>query len=154
MKENWSEVTASTNSASDAAVALNGTLQKLYNAAFPVKTRLIKSTDAPWMNDRLKRLIRNKRRYYALHGRNVVWRRKQARLQRLIKAAKKAYFAKIKKKLTEAGDARGYYQGAKLLSSHDAPSRWKIQRMFPGKSDAQIGEVTACLLYTSDAADE
>ena len=78
LEQDWELVQVGT--ASDAAVALDSIIQAMYNQAFPLKSRKIKSTDAPWMTDRIRRAIRNRKRYYKQHGRNAVWRRKKKKI--------------------------------------------------------------------------
>ena len=54
VEETWDSVRAAATS-SVAAVEMDRILQKLYNKAFPLKTRTIKSTDAPWMTEKIRR---------------------------------------------------------------------------------------------------
>ena len=95
------------------------------------------------MTDEIRRLCRNKKRYYILHGRNMVWRRKNARVRKLIKQAKTKYFDKIKRRLTEDKNSRGYYRAARILSCHEMTKPWKIQHLYPGVSDPLIAEECA-----------
>ena len=62
LQQNWDSIVAEHMSPSEAAVAMNEILQKLYNDAFPIKKRVLKSTDAPWLTDEIRRLCRNKKR--------------------------------------------------------------------------------------------
>ena len=139
--QDWDSVRE--GSASDAAVAMNAILQNLYDTAFPIKTRKIKSTDKPWLTDKRRRLIRNKKRYYKKKGRTAAWRRKNMKIHKLIKAAKKAYIERIKKKMLEDNNSRCYFVAVKMFSSHKAPKRWRIQSMYPGRADAYIAEEAA-----------
>ena len=141
LAQDWDEV-RSASTASEAAVRLDAVLQALVDECFPIKTRIVKSTDAPWMTERLRRLIRNKKRYYNKHGRNRVWKKKNAKVAALIKEAKKAYFGKVKERMKTDKNSKGYFQGAKIMSSCDAPIRWTIQKMYPGKSDKEIAEIS------------
>ena len=143
LDQNWDEVR--NGSPSDAAIAMDTILQSIYDKAFPKKKRKIKSTDAPWMTDLIRRLIRNRKRYYKLHGRNYVWRRKCKRLKKLIRAAKRKYLEKVKKAVTESHNSRGYFQAAKILSgaTNDPTPVWHIQSMYPGLPDIEIAEVSA-----------
>ena len=102
----------------------------MYDAAFPKRFKTIKSTDAPWMNSRIRRLIRNKKRYYMKHGRTAVWRKKCKKLNSLIRNAKRTYLEKIKAIVLDTNNSRGYYRAVKMFqSAGEAPRPWAIQNL-------------------------
>ena len=128
---------------SESAEKLDFLLQFLYNKHFPLRTIKSRSCDPPWITKRIKRKIRNRKREYARSGRSPRWRKKKEECERMIEEAKQAYMAKVKERIKQAGNTRSYFQAVNMLQSYDAPTRWMIQSMYPGLSDAQIAERAA-----------
>ena len=137
----WSKIEGATPT--ESADRLDFILQHLYNKHFPLKMIVNRSCDAPWITKRIKRYIRNRKREYARSGRSERWRRKKEKCEQLILVAKRAFFEKIKSRIREVGSTKSYFQAVKLLQSLDAPTRWIIQSMFPGMTDAEISERAA-----------
>ena len=86
---------------------------------------------------------RDKKRYYKKHGKTRVWRKKEKKVQQVILEAKRLYIERVKKRIIEEGNTKCYFQAVKILSSFEAPTKWKIQSMLPGKTDLEIAEEAA-----------
>ena len=68
LQVDWS--TTAKIKAADSAEALNDLLKRLVDASFPVRTRKIKSTDAPWFNRECRVAVARKGRIYKAEGKS------------------------------------------------------------------------------------
>ena len=99
---------------------MNDLLLDLFNKSFEEKTRRYKSTDAPWFNKRIKRLVSRKRRIYRQEGKSERYRIARAECEAEIKKAKKQYLEGILEKVKNSRNA------VSLLSSKEAPIKWAM----------------------------
>ena len=139
---NWEEIER--DNPSNTAVALNDLLQQLYDECIPVRMIRRKSSDAPWMTRKIRRLIRARKRCYKKHGRSARWRQRRDEAEAAIKEAKVKYAEKIKDKIKAAGNNKSFFQMSNMFSANDLPMpRWKIQSMFPGQTNSAVAEKAA-----------
>ena len=129
--------------ANAAAKYLNATLKGFSDACFPVKMHKIKSSDPPWFNRKLKRMIRNRKRLFKRQGRSAAWKEAKARTYAEILCQKKIFIEKIKTRTRNAGCSRAYFEAINMFRTKSAPKRWDIRSMFPGKEDIEIAEISA-----------
>ena len=73
--ENWSEVIQTATASQEKALAYQRLLNRAIEACFPLVTMRRKSTDPPWLNKRLRRLMRRRKAVYRMEGRSKQWRR-------------------------------------------------------------------------------
>ena len=92
-QKNWDEIkdTNATNTANN----LEAVLREMVEASFPEKTRSIKSTDAPWFNQEIRRAIARKMRIYKAEGKTPHYHEARRRCERLVKDAKKKFLGSI-----------------------------------------------------------
>ena len=93
LEVDWQIIERDTSTGS--ASALNDLLTELFNNCFEEKTRRYKSTDAPWFNKRIKRLVSRKRRIYRQEGKSLRYKNAKAECEAEIKLAKKKYLSLI-----------------------------------------------------------
>lgn len=128
----------------DRAAALGKRLDEFTSIAFPQKTRVIKSTDKPWITKEIKQLARRKRREYKRKRRSERWEILEQRLTSKLETARLEFFDRIKKKVVESNNTRAYFRAVKQLTEGDCSNDgWSIDRMFPGKSEQEIAEHVA-----------
>ena len=138
----WSSVC--TGDPSSSAEKLTEMLDCAIDTCFPEKRILVKTTDKPWMNERIRRAIRKRKRKFRVDKRRKKWKKLKAYTAALIKERKKEYLENIKKSVREAGNTRAYYQAIKRLDKkEDGTTRWSIEEMFPNKSQEEIAEMGA-----------
>ena len=58
---------------------------------FPLITVRQKSTDPPWINKMLRRMMRQRKAVYRLEGRSKAWRRLRYRIEALMKQRRERY---------------------------------------------------------------
>ena len=122
---------------------LEAVLRAMIEECFPEKTRSIRSTDAPWFNNGIKKANRKKMRIYKAEGKSVRYMEAKKAYDKLVKKAKKCYLGSIIDKIMFAGNTQAYYSAVKLLKTKEAPKVWDIRDLFPGLSDFEISENVA-----------
>ena len=138
----WNNLTQM--STDDAAENLRIRLDAAVNEFFPEKSRIIKSSDPPWMNKSVKTMLRRKRREYRRARRSPRWKVLNIITQRLIDNRKLFFFDDVKDKLLQSKNSAAYFKAVKLLGNRDeSGTPWTIQEMFPGIPDQEIAEKLA-----------
>ena len=139
--QDWSTIYSET--CDEAALKLTTILDGFMNTCFPEKTRIIKSTNLPWYNDKLARLSRQKKREYRRKRRSKRWKELEDRYQEMLIGAQRNFFEKMKNKAKEAGNSAEYFRAVAELSGSKTTEDWSVNEMFPGKSDDYIAEEIA-----------
>ena len=80
----------------ESAEELRKTLDGFLDAAFPVKTHTVRSTDDPWIYIGIRKKIRLRKRIFKKEGRSQRWKRIKHITEEKIKEKKKEYFLKMK----------------------------------------------------------
>ena len=128
----------------DRAAALRDRLDEYTDIAFPLKTRIVRNTDKPWITTEIRQLARRKKREYKNNRRSLRWKVLEEKLERKLKTSRKEFFDRIKKKVAESSNTREYFRAVKMLEEGDGKKDgWTIERMFPSKSNAEIAEHVA-----------
>ena len=95
-KTDWDIIKRSDSSSS--VEALNELLSKYEEECFPLKSRNIKDTDAPWFNNKNRRLCNRKKRIYKKEGKSERYVLAKAESDAAILESKKVFFNKILEK--------------------------------------------------------
>ena len=141
LNQDWELIKGGSSSVS--AYNLNVTLQEFVTLSFPSKKRKIRSTDAPWFNEKIRRAINRKNRIYKAEGRSLHYLEAKKKCDKLIKEAKASYLGCIIDKAKFAGNPREFYKAVKILRTKNAPIIWDIHSLFPNDSDYEIAEAVA-----------
>ena len=121
------------------------TIDWALNRFFPLNTTRRKSTDLPWMNKRLRKMIVNRKKLYWREGgkRTEAWREERGRVDTAIRE-RKAGFMKNQKDHLLANDAnRNFFKHVKNFSRFEKPTQFDVRTLFPGKSDSAVSEELA-----------
>lgn len=140
--EDWTSVCSLTTS-DEMATALNKRLQKIYSDSFPEKIRTISNRDRPWMTSNLKRRIRRRDREYKKNGKSLSWYRKRNETRQEAAAAKSKLVQRVKNDTLKSKNTKEFFKTIKSLTDNGRKQEWKIQDMFPGKSDNHIANEAA-----------
>ena len=102
-----------------------------------------KSTDLPWINNRIRRLVRRRRAIFRQEGRGRNWRRQKKLTDDLIRKRRDAYFA-VQKKIILADDgSRVFFKNVRQYKSADKPTVFDVRTLCPGDSDLAVAEKLA-----------
>ena len=126
------------DSSSSSAEALNDLLDYYVKTCFPEKTRTISSNDAPWLDNKSKRLVLKKMKIYKREGKSERYYSVCREADEAIKAAKTKFFANIIEHTKQTRNSGKYYGTVKKLGTKEATPPWQVQSMYPGKTDKFI----------------
>ena len=124
----------------ESAVALNDTLQSFVSDCFPLKSRTVRSSDAPWLDKKTKKMLAKKRRIYQQEGKSTRFKEYEKVCAIEVERAKKKYLDKIIAKCAQLRNTAGYYKAVGLLKTKSAPTVFDVTSMYPDKSDEEIGK--------------
>ena len=126
----WEERFGNIKCASALTDIFQGVVGTLVDKHFPIRTRTVKSTDDPWINDRIRRLIRRRKKEYRKNGRSLRWKRLKAECEREIAAAKKDYYNGECTKMTTKGAHKVAFNALKNINKPYRQSRWDISELY------------------------
>ena len=137
----WTKIEKETLSLS--AEALNTTLEQMVEFSFPERTRRLRSSDAPWITRKIKKMIARRKRVYRSEGKSQKYKLIKKECDIAILEAKKRFLEGIMEKVHSTRNSKPYYQAVNYLKTKEAPVKWLVQSMFPGLSDCEISEIVA-----------
>ena len=103
--------------------------------AFPLITVRKKSTDCPWMNRRIRRIIARRKGVYRREGRSDKWRRLKKMSDDLIKSRRDKYLQSQRDCLLVDDARRNFFRNVKAFQSKERPKSFDPMDLFPGKSE-------------------
>ena len=117
-------------------------IEDLNNKHFQWKERKVRSTDDPWITDKIRRAIKRRNRAYEKNKkkRGDRWKIFKRHTNELISEEKLKYYEHEEKKLQVFNPKAVPYKIVKDLTEPERPQPWTIQNMRPGKSDEDIVE--------------
>ena len=119
------------------------TLDHLMNACFPMKTTTRRAEDPPWMNARIRKMIKQRRSIYDREGRSKAWRTLKRKSDRLYKKRARKYMETQKRVLTSGDASRSFYKNVKAYQSREKPPNFDVRDLYPGLRDPEVAEELA-----------
>ena len=102
-------------------------LSSIVDRLFPFKTVRLRSNEAPWITNRIRRLFRRKCRVYKRDGKSRLWQQLQDRHAELLARSRKEFAERMKK-----GGVRQFFSAVKSLGTASTPKQWDVCDLFPG----------------------
>ena len=141
--KDWADVAATTGSNQKAEVYQREVIAAL-ESYFPLITVRKKSTDCPWINNRIRKLISRRKGIYRREGRSSKWRRLKKVTEDLIRRRREVYLESQKECLLVDDARRNFFRNVKAFKSKDRPSAFDPMELYPGKSEAEVaGELAS-----------
>ena len=110
---------------------------------FPLITTKRKSTDLPWINKQIRKLVRKRKAIFLREGRSARWKIQKDRTNILIETRMLKYFAGKKKHILADDANRVFFKNVRRYQSADKPAEFDIRSLCPGETDAQVAEKLA-----------
>ena len=129
--------------ADDKASYFTDTIQQKMDELYPLKSRVMKSTDAPWITPCIKARIRARQRVYAKEERSNNWKSHKKETAGLVKKAKKYFYNKYVKLAKETNNPHLYYRAVGRLKNREALAPFSPADLFPGETHAAAAEKSA-----------
>ena len=111
---------------------------------FPLITIKRRNIDPPWINDKIRKLIRIRKRIFKDEGgRTENWKKMKKRVNELIEKRKKTYQDSQRIKLLADDAERNFFRNTKNYMSKQRPVPFNVMNMFPAKSEPEVAELLA-----------
>ena len=139
----WQEVLTATGS-NEKAEAYQKTITDALEKFFPLKTTQKKSTDLPWMNKRILKLIKDRKKIFMEAGgkRTPEWKEEKKRVAEVIKQRKRGYIDNQKEHLLSNDANRNFFKHVKNFSKFEKPREFDVREIVTG-SDVEVSEKLA-----------
>ena len=138
----WTEV-LQTNDVNSKANIFQDILSSAFNEAFPLRTTTRRESDPPWVNDRIRRLTKKRRKVYDKHGRSKRWRALKKLSDKLYRERAAKYFQNQKQLLTGPDACRSFYRNVRAYKSREKPPDFDVCSLFPEKEKVEVAEELA-----------
>ena len=125
----WEKLLGNVTCPSKATELLHEKIDSLNDMCFPWKLRKIRSTDKPWITDKIKRKIRSRKRCFKKYRRGPKWQEKKQITDKEIEKSIKEYFIKEIDKLK--GRANVPFKALGHVTSPENDSDWHIGQLCP-----------------------
>ena len=122
--QDWKEV-YDCESPSEKAETLQSMLFQSYQNFFPEKTLRIISDDQPWMNQKLKKRDRKRKREYNKHRKSENWKRLDKSFKTNVKLVKSNFYKRMMGDLMTKNTSK-WYTTLKRMTAHDQQKNEKV----------------------------
>ena len=137
--QDWAAVLHGATTKQEKALAYQTLINEAVSTYFPLITMRRKSTDPPWINGKLRRMMRRRKAIYRDHGRSKEWRRLRYQTERLLKERKAKYEKSQKVRLLDKDGERHFFKNVKNYQSKEQPVPFDPRTLFPdGLSDSGV----------------
>ena len=140
--KDWTDVFEA-QSSNDKACLYQDAVTNAMEAIFPLITVRKKSTDCPWINNRIRRLIASRKGIYRREGRSKKWRRLKKVIDDLIKKRRDKYLDSQRNCLLVEDARRNFFRNVKSFQAKERPKDFDPLELFPGKSPKEAAEALA-----------
>ena len=137
--QDWSTVFEA-GTTSEKALELQNLLTGALDRFFPYKTTTRRETDPPWINPKIRTLIKKRRSIYDKQGRSRRWKFLKSKSDSLIQERARNYMETQKETLTGPGASRAFFKNVRAYQCKDKPPQFEVGDLFPEDNDAQIAE--------------
>ena len=107
---------------------------------FPLITVRRKSTDSPWVNNKIRKLIKRRRKVYRKEGRSAKWKRLKRLSDDLIDARRSRYLESQKQGLLVEDAARNFFRNVKAFQAKERPQQFDVRSLYPGLADQDVAD--------------
>ena len=167
----WEEVLGVEGSDTKAD-AYQATIEAALDRYFPTKTTKRKSTDCPWMDNKTRKAIRDRKTLFFEEGgiRTDLWKEEKKKTERMVRDRKREFMDNQRNHILAADANRNFYKHVKNFNKLEKPAVFDVRTLIPNKTDKAVAEDLAeffikvsrefepltldqvprtCLLYTS-----
>ena len=113
-------------------------LEGLLSACFVTRTTTRRKSDPPWVNDRIRKLSKKRRRIYDKEGRSQRWKALKKACRDLYNKRASVYMEEQKKVLTAPDASRAFFKNVKAYQSREKPPQFDIRDLYPQENDDSI----------------
>ena len=118
--------------------AFQGILDNLMALSFVMKTTTKRVSDPPWVNTKIRKLSRKRRKIYDKEGRSPRWKELKKQCRELYNKRTAVYMEEQKKSLTAPDASRAFFKNAKAYQTREKPTKFDVRDLYPGTTDTDI----------------
>ena len=111
----------------------------LVDRLFPLQKIRQRSSDPPWITNRIRRIFKQKCRVFRREGKSNLWRTLRDDMDRITERSKASFVDTV----TSTGCTRQYFRAVKSLSTKTSTPNWSVLDLFPGQDPTKAAEETA-----------
>ena len=105
---------------------------------YPVVTIKRKSTEDPWITEKIRKRIRQRKAVFKQHGRSAAWKKLKKVTNKMIKYRRDKYMEKHRIIITSPDASRNFFRNVRTYNTVEKPKIWDIKTLCPDLSDAQL----------------
>ena len=105
---------------------------------FPLITVRRKSTDCPWVNNRIRKLITRRKGIYVREGRSEAWKRLKRITDELLRKRRAVYLDSQRECLLVEDARRNFFRNVKAFQAKEKPRAFSPMDLFPGKGEEEV----------------
>ena len=105
---------------------------------FPVITVKRKSTEDPWITEKIRKKIRKRKAIFKSEGRSVRWKRIKKITAKMIKFKREQYMERHKLIITSPDLSAHFFKNVRAYNSVEKPVIWNVSSIRPNLTDAEL----------------
>ena len=113
-------------------------LDSIMGLCFLMKTTVKRVCDPPWVNNKIRKLSRKRRKVYDREGRSPRWKALKKQCKELYSKRAATYMEEQKKVLTAPDASRSFFKNVKAYQSREKPPSFDVRELYPEESDENI----------------
>ena len=118
-------------------------LDTLMSKHFKLKTTTRRISDPPWFNNRLRWLIKKRRKIYDREGRSPRYKTMRKKSDKLAKDRASVFLQQQRKLMTSSDACRHFYRNVRAFSTREKPPDFDVRDLYPGQPDGAVAESLA-----------
>ena len=135
--QDWQSVFSAKGS-DEKAVAYQALINEAMNTCYPMITVKRKSSEDPWITDKIRKKIRQRKSVFKCQGRSKAWKRLKEITTKMIKFKRSHYMEKHKIFITTPGAAATFFKNVRAYNSAEKPKIWDVKSIRPSLTNAQL----------------
>ena len=121
--------------------AFHALIIRICDEEMPWKQNKRRSTDDPWINEKIARMIRRRKRVFKREERSPKWRKLKKVTDSMVRSARKKYYQKEVEKLRQPGMLP--FKVIKGMKDKERPPAWTLSDVFPEDEQNTVREKAA-----------
>ena len=113
-------------------------LDSLMALCFVMKTTTRRVSDPPWVDNKIRRLSRKRRKVYDREGRSPRWKELKKQCKDLYNKRAAVYMEEQKRTLTAPDASRAFLKNVRAYQSKEKPQQFDVRDLYPELADGDI----------------
>ena len=141
-QQKWDNV-ASAATCTAKVEAMQTTLDELLTRNFRWRTTKRRTSDKPWINDKIRWLAGKSRKLYDREGRSRRWRNLKKKIAKLSKSRAEVHRENVKRSMTGPDACKEFFKNVQNYSCREKPAQFDVRSLFPDAGDTEVADKIA-----------